>query len=333
MRNPVGDLLWSRNIAQGNLHYLTRVEGFWKQVLEYWSELHYCAPVGAQEVKDTIIWFNSDVRVQSRPVFYRTFYEVGVNQISDLLSDGKKFLTYDQFCSKYAFNPSFMQYYGLIEVIPEQWKIQILLDKVNRSPQVPLHLRFPNEKRLTHLLYRQISHTSGLLENHLLRWKVEIPNLEYDMFAKQLNNIVKISNYVKLRSFQYKFLLGATITNLHLKRYKIRVSDACTFCSNSIETLKHLFFDCEHVKPLWEWYAYKCAKEPTWENIVLLSMDADPKRISNCIALIIKYFIYVAHCQELKPSVTSCVIYCKNIKTIEEEVARLKQKQTIHHLK
>ena len=109
LRNPVGILIWSLHIAQGDLHYLTRAEGFWKQVLEYWSELHYCAPLGEQEVKDTIIWFNSDVRVQFRPVSYRTFYEAGINQVSDLLLDDKKFLTYEQFCLKYAINPSFMQ--------------------------------------------------------------------------------------------------------------------------------------------------------------------------------------------------------------------------------
>ena len=54
--------------------------------------------------------------------------------------------------------------------------------------------------------------------------------LSYADFLKLFRNIKIITNYVKLRSFQYRMLCNAIVTNKLLYKWKIIESENCTFC-------------------------------------------------------------------------------------------------------
>ena len=46
-------------------------------------------------------------------------------------------------------------------------------------------------------------------------------------------------------------MVRAISTNIHLKKWKIKASDQCSFCGEYVETYMHLFVKCEKVIPLW----------------------------------------------------------------------------------
>ena len=55
----------------------------------------------------------------------------------------------------------------------------------------------------------------------------------HEDLTKQVINITKTTISTKLRSFQYRPLMGALITNKNLKMYGLIDSDNCTFCNNA----------------------------------------------------------------------------------------------------
>ena len=55
-----------------------------------------------------------------------------------------------------------------------------------------------------------------------------------------------------LRSFQYKILNNVLFLNKKLYTFGITNTALCSFCNAAEETPIHIFFDCVHVKCLWE---------------------------------------------------------------------------------
>ena len=55
-----------------------------------------------------------------------------------------------------------------------------------------------------------------------------------------------------LRSFQYKILNNVLFLNKKLYTFGITNTALCSFCNTLEETPIHIFFDCVHVKCLWE---------------------------------------------------------------------------------
>jgi len=62
---------------------------------------------------------------------------------------------------------------------------------------------------------------------------------------------MKITIDTKLYSFQYKYLMHILPNNEKLFKYGMIESSLCNFCSTSIETNIHLFWECTHIQPFW----------------------------------------------------------------------------------
>jgi len=73
---------------------------------------------------DTIIWNNSDVKIEGQPIFCKSWYKAGINKVKHLLRQNSgKFLTYEEFIHRYKVKCSFTLYYSLSSSIQSKWKI------------------------------------------------------------------------------------------------------------------------------------------------------------------------------------------------------------------
>ncbi|KAH3784623.1 hypothetical protein DPMN_162584 [Dreissena polymorpha] len=54
-----------------------------------------------------------------------------------------------------------------------------------------------------------------------------------------------------LRNFQYNYIHRIIATNKYLFKCKLSNSNLCDFCSENIETIEHLFWECKHIQPIW----------------------------------------------------------------------------------
>ena len=73
----------------------------------------------------------------------------------------------------------------------------------------------------------------------------------YD-YGKVHDEIYRITNILKYRSFQYRLLQRSLMTNLvHLFKWKIVESEKCSFCKEEKETILHMLFACKYTEQLW----------------------------------------------------------------------------------
>ena len=55
----------------------------------------------------------------------------------------------------------------------------------------------------------------------------------------------------KLQDFQYKLMHRILITNSFLYKCQLKETDLCTFCTETKESLVHIFWECNYVPNFW----------------------------------------------------------------------------------
>ena len=114
-------------------------------------------------------------------------------------------------------------------------------------------------------------------------------SFSFQDYQQALVSLRLTTNVAKYRSFQFRLLLNAIITNKHLHAWGIKSSNLCYFCNMHIETVSHLFCDCTIIKDFWlhVWEEIK-DRFPTTEeictsreNIILNSIIDNPKHVYN----------------------------------------------------
>ena len=86
---------------------------------------------------------------------------------------------------------------------------------------------------------------------------------------------------------------------------------------------------------------FKCKLKPPKNTIGVMSYNKifeckaqqNPKRAENCVILIVKNYVYVNRCLNKRISKEACKSYIKEYIGIEEEIARSKNKLSLHQLK
>ena len=53
-----------------------------------------------------------------------------------------------------------------------------------------------------------------------------------------------------LRNFQYKYIQRIIGTNKYLFKCNLSNTNLCDMCSEHIETIEHLFWECKHIQTL-----------------------------------------------------------------------------------
>ena len=160
--------------------------------------------------------------------------------------------------------------------------------------------------------------------------------MEIERLKKAIADINKITNFKKLRSFQYRLLCKAIITNMHLMHYKIRLDNRCTFCDIEKQTLSHLFLRCQVVKKflseICQWQNIPISSL-SFEAITLNTITGNIREVQNTIILLAKQYIYKSRCKNEKPNFIQFKSEVIEIKTIEYEIAKKSDKLNKHERK
>lgn len=315
--SKIGELLWSCNLKSNDVGSFTANRGFWHDVLKSWCLFNYSEPIGYENVVEQVLWFNSHVRIAGRLFFSQQMFASGIVRVKDLLFDDTSFFSCAQFSRKYP-SVNLLDYLSLVSALPQLWKNWIKAGTPSPELFIP-KIELTNQySSIVAIAYRSLHTNVYLLSEKINKWEriFDIALWPQD-FRKIVTAIWAITNFSKLRSFQYKVLNHAVITNIHLKYWKIKDENHCTFCKNHSETLVHLLCECEYVIKIWDQVKTWCANLETQlmfdsKSIVFNNVHKNPKNVINVLVLIVKYYVYCCRCASKLPNVyelTEVILY------------------------
>ena len=229
---------------------------FWKQVMEEWYEISFDNPLDKDQVKEQIIWYNTNIRINKKPIYRKEFSEAGLWRIKDILNKNNEIITFSQAQEKFKIK-DFVYFNGIVAPIPQQWKQILQRSEPNELEYVNLVEIMEKYMNTAQILYRKIVTNKLVLRKKMDKWMdILDTELELEEFTADVNRMYNTTISTKLRSFQYRLMLGALVTNVQLKIYKIKDNDLCSFCKSEQETVLHLLFLCREVKIIW----YECKR-------------------------------------------------------------------------
>ena len=285
----VGENMWSANLNISDIR-LNFPKGFWRDVLESWAVTNY----GRDPPEQQMLWYNSDIRIDNKIFCWGKQYNKGLVWVCQLMTNGMIISVQE---AKEQFDLNFMQLYQLWDAIPNSYK--------KEQQTGTLYLNWYEKcilaKSLASVIYTEIqeSNHNNMLKNWN-KWNIELTTtISFTEFLRLFKNIYVISNSPKYRSFQYRLLNRAIITNVHLCYWGKREDNLCTWCRKVKESYNHLFYECEYVKPMWEQIFHLlgfATPKLSAAKVIYNCIERKTFSVVNVISLVFKQFVYAKRC-------------------------------------
>ena len=163
--------------------------------------------------------------------------------------------------------------------------------------------------------------------------------MDNKFFCSLFENIKGITLCTKLRSFQYRLLNNAVLTNKRLFKMKEVDTEYCTFCNMHVETVVHVLWECTTAQHLWnnvkQWVSQKTGKNVvfTLDNVILNNVTKNPIDSINMICLIVKQYIYSSRCLKIIPNFQNLKQKIIEYHNVEKYLAMSKGKLEKHNKK
>ena len=321
LHSGIGEMLWCCNIAKEDVPLCVNMENpFWVNVIQAWSEYHY-TPVDKCD-GEQIIWLNSNIRIENKPIWWPIAASAGLMFTSQII--GK-----DGFISNEAAYSNFklttMQMNSLKVAIPSKFKIFCQQNAENVHFTDPKFFAVMDADSPASLIYKQIADDCPAIEAKEAKWHQETGR--YVRIAQHTARVWKLSTVAKLRSFEYRLICRALVTNRDLYRWKILDNGACEQCQDKEETIKHLFFECPKAQIVWEAVtdlAKSCKNSCptlTYDRIVFNEIGDYSMSVLNLICIIAKQYLYKQRCLKEKTNREHFCRYVYHFKNIERYYA------------
>ena len=284
---------------------------FWRDVAEAWFS------IPDHPTKDPrIIWYNSEIKIAGKLVFWEEAYTRGLKYVQQLYVNGK-LKAYQQLNDQFGL--SLMRCNSLISAIPVRLRKDV-------ESQVEREMVYPTSRAIYHLMIEDRSSLFVKCD----AWANELGvEMDFELFVRGFRDLYVVTNVPKYRSFQYRLLLRALVTNIHMKHWKLIESDQCSFCNKDRETYVHIFVMCEQVRELWIDVERVMEKIPggrqinfrvdtvLWNRLVL----ENPADVKNFICLLTKQYIYRQRCLKKQICKYEFRQIVQNVRNMEKYIA------------
>ena len=126
--------------------------------------------------------------------------------------------------------------------------------------------------------------------------KIHDRNLDW---KKIYTNTLIATKEIKLRNFQYKYIMRIIPTNKYLQKYGIGESALCDFYNMEIETTDYLFWQCMRTQQYWteistfliEYDIHLTLNLQTVTFGITFSIEKPDTQLKNFLILLGKYFV------------------------------------------
>ena len=111
-----GKLVFWGNLSPKDVRLLNLRDPFLAEIMEYWTTLNY--KDNNLDFTSAQIWHNSLIRIENKPIFYKSWFTAGVKDVKDILdTDGKSILSYTAFTAKYKIKTNFLEFYKVVSAV------------------------------------------------------------------------------------------------------------------------------------------------------------------------------------------------------------------------
>ena len=336
----IGIFIFRCNVKMTDVSKLNIKSKFWTDVLQSWARVHYVVDDNINyksEHPKNYIWYNSNIKIQNKMIYYKSWQNKGINYIKDLLDQNDNFLDFFAFKNKYDLNENYLKYYGLIGKIRTiaTWDGDINNNDTTLNKILCV-------KSAAKLFYKQLLNS--------INKKTERSCFGYweRVTASQLNwNTVFERIYyttidTKLRNFQFKLIHNIFPDNRILYKMGLVNNELCTFCNAERDSITHYLWSCPTAKQYWN--AVKA-----WIDIVFtLNVDLSLKTVLfgskfvtedkkdnliNLILLIAKQYLHYCKWTKNIPSILILKEKVKQREKIEKDIAFQNNKIEVHNKK
>ena len=329
------------NLSPTDVQRLDIKSNFLKNVLFAWSCANYKENINS--VGKQILWNNAKIKSDGNTVFtFVDWLEKGIMFIEHIFDyRNKQFYKFEHLQNLYDIpRNDYLKYHRLISSIPPLWKNKLKNEEIDyRACSFLIDKLCPKTKTCKFIYNVLIKNKIPPGNNHENKWQQCFSTeLNWEMIFNQVN---RVTIDTKLRSFQYKYLMHIVPNNEKLFKYGLVEASTCDFCRMSVESNKHLFWECTSVQPFWSSLkTYLNTKLPsfnqihfTYESISLCNITHNNRNASNCINFIIilaKYFIHKNKYQEHVHNFDEFILYLSHRIKLEGLIAEIKGKTEAH---
>ena len=276
---------------------------FWRNVIAHWRYFITLHPYEVDLRKIPI--FGSNLLNNDNLLMKRSSFEAeGLIYFNDLFDANGNLYGYENFVNSFAVNINFVDFYSLMHSIPRNYRT---LDKIEIPHDYccePLGVILITSKVCKNTYQTMVSKLD-FQRMHTEKWNITfrkvISNFDWEYYY---SIIFKCTIDTKMRSFQYRLLLRAIVTNKYLYFCKLSQTDKCYFCEVNTETIEHLFWHCSIVKNFWfkVFEKFKNVLNVSEilkdENVLLGYKGEENTLLINHLLIIIKQYIYATKCLE-----------------------------------
>jgi hypothetical protein len=328
------------NIKYEDLPFKLPGYNMWNEVWKTWCNENFHNPEIIDQIMNQSIWWNSNIRINGKPLYKRSWDEAGIKWIQDLITEsetGKRWKTIKEIRSEYKITINTMDYNSIISAVPREWKNKLKQNEENQDEEdYKLIDQLIDNKRPTKYMYEE-----------LVKGKREIPIKAMDKWRRDLRNNIDNNRILKghiqnhwctlnnkLRSFNFNYLNRNIPYNKRLMDMKKRQDAECKSCKGT-ETLIHMYWYCPKKFELWlhlsDLHTRLTGKQlEISKEYCLLGIPANPEnnrknRQESLLNLLVKNYIHKCKCDEdSEVNKTGLELYIKGTLIIERETARKK---------
>ena len=310
---------WQCNLAPKDLKIIisSNNKGFWNHVLHQWCEFNYHQPQNKETVLKQFIWFNSNIRVNKMPVFYKSMYDNGIKTLDDICNENKQIMSFKELMGKFSQCISWLEYQGLLKAVPQFWffalKSDVLIDDRKDRYEATEQNKFVSFVYKT-IISENDARPAGAARVRKFLWQ----DFDMETYCDSFSNLYNITNITKFRNFQYRLLHNKIFCNDVLFYWRKVDSQTCNLCQRECQDIRHLLFECKAVQCVWEYVEKICndaqiAVTINYENIFYNSIHSVKFSAINFIVLAAKFYIYKCKCSDTVPNEREFIAEVNNL--------------------
>ena len=303
---------------------------YYKDSITAWSCLHK----KANKSTFSFLWYNKCIKINNRTVYSKNLFQLGIWSRGDLYEDDK-LIPFEFWRTKGANTLDYMVWRGLVHItLRQQGTENGVLDRgyvmVGRiMKQIDMLRQRDFRKAFDTLDYQSLVRTDFKAKCKYESMNGRLHPLDWQKIYT-LPIRLRLMNFIK--DLQYRILHRILGTNKLLFQIKKLDSPRCSFCKTEIESIEHLFYQCDCVKIFWDKvlhvYNAICVSQPVQltESLIIFGYYASNVLEFECLNILIavgKEYIWNCKVNSLKPHLP--LFHCQlnrniRIKSQEPEV-------------